>query len=83
MNVPQDNLQMRTQEKQMQVCDICGAFLVQNDAEQRITSHLQGKQHTGFIAIRKKIEELKVMFCIFPVQVLKVSLDCSSNGRFI
>ncbi|KMS93286.1 hypothetical protein BVRB_033010, partial [Beta vulgaris subsp. vulgaris] len=46
-------------EKKMGVCDICGAFLVQNEAESRIQSHLNGKQHVGFSMIREKIEELK------------------------
>ncbi|CEP03528.1 unnamed protein product (mitochondrion) [Plasmodiophora brassicae] len=46
-------------EKQMGVCDICGAFLVQNEAESRVQSHLNGKQHVGFALIRDKIVELR------------------------
>eukprot|EP00475_Leptophrys_vorax_P010683 TRINITY_DN17272_c0_g1_i3.p1 TRINITY_DN17272_c0_g1~~TRINITY_DN17272_c0_g1_i3.p1 ORF type:complete len:251 (+),score=60.54 TRINITY_DN17272_c0_g1_i3:126-878(+) len=61
MNLPPENPQARNQEKQMLLCDVCGAFLVQNDAEQRVTSHLQGKQHLGYIQIRKTIQELKAI----------------------
>lgn len=35
------------QEKQMEVCDVCGAFLIVGDAQQRIDDHLMGKQHVG------------------------------------
>lgn len=31
------------QEKQMEVCDVCGAFLIVGDAQQRIDDHLMGK----------------------------------------
>eukprot|EP00474_Spongospora_subterranea_P006601 CRZ07059.1 hypothetical protein [Spongospora subterranea] len=48
-------------EKKMGVCEICGAFLVQNEAESRIQSHLNGKQHVGFAMIREKIIEVKAI----------------------
>lgn len=35
------------QEKQMEVCEVCGAFLIVGDAQQRIDDHLMGKQHVG------------------------------------
>lgn len=35
------------QEKQMEVCKVCGAFLIVGDAQQRIDDHLTGKQHLG------------------------------------
>lgn len=48
-------------EKQMKVCEICGALLVVKDTEKRVINHLEGKQHQGFILIRKTLEE-KVSF---------------------
>lgn len=36
------------QEKQMEVCQVCGAFLIVGDAQQRIDDHLTGKQHLGY-----------------------------------
>ena len=40
----------------MEVCMICGAFLVKNDAPQRVDDHIQGKQHVGYARIREYIE---------------------------
>lgn len=31
------------QEKQMEVCDVCAAFLIVGDAQQRIDDHLMGE----------------------------------------
>lgn len=36
------------QQKAMEVCDTCGAFLIVGDAQQRIDDHLLGKQHVGY-----------------------------------
>merc|ERR1719150_2476220 len=44
--------------KKLIVCDVCGAFLVLNDAESRVDAHLQGRTHQGFQLIRDKIDEL-------------------------
>lgn len=48
-----------SQEKQMEVCEICGAFLIVGDAQQRIDDHLTGKQHMGFAKLRDAISEIK------------------------
>lgn len=45
-------------EKQMEVCEICGAFLIVGDAQQRIEDHLMGKQHLGYSRLRKAVEEI-------------------------
>lgn len=37
----------QSQEKLMEVCEVCGAFLIVGDAQQRIEDHLTGKQHLG------------------------------------
>jgi RNA-binding protein Luc7-like 2 len=34
-------------EKQMRVCEICGAMQSMSDTEKRLTTHLEGKLHTG------------------------------------
>lgn len=46
------------QEKQMQVCDVCGAFLVVNDIQQRVDDHLMGKQHVGFKKLKTAVDEI-------------------------
>ena len=48
---------MSAQEKQMEVCEVCGAFLIIGDAQTRVDDHLQGKQHMGYAKIKSTIEE--------------------------
>ena len=38
--------------KDMEVCDVCGALLIVGDAQQRIDEHIMGKQHMGYARIR-------------------------------
>ncbi|KAG0057738.1 hypothetical protein BGZ83_003636 [Gryganskiella cystojenkinii] len=47
------------QENKMEVCHVCGAFLVMNDTSNRLDAHLQGKQHTGYQKIHETFEEMK------------------------
>ncbi|ETN63187.1 luc7-like protein 3 [Anopheles darlingi] len=47
-----------SQEKQMEVCEVCGAFLIVGDAQQRIDDHLTGKQHLGYSKLRKAVDEM-------------------------
>ncbi|XP_046663312.1 luc7-like protein 3 isoform X2 [Homalodisca vitripennis] len=46
------------QEKQMEVCEVCGAFLIVGDAQSRIDDHLMGKQHVGYARLRMALEEI-------------------------
>merc|ERR1712156_768828 len=46
------------QQKAMEVCDICGAFLIVGDAQQRIDDHLLGKQHVGYARLRTAVDEV-------------------------
>lgn len=48
-----------SQEKQMDVCDICGSFLIVGDAQQRIDDHLSGKIHRGYAKLRDSLEEMR------------------------
>lgn len=45
-------------EKQMELCDICGALLVVNDTQKRLEAHNEGKQHQGFMKVRAALKEL-------------------------
>ncbi|PSS32435.1 Luc7-like protein, partial [Actinidia chinensis var. chinensis] len=53
------NLLMLVQEKKMALCEICGSFLVANDAAERTQSHVTGKQHIGYGMVRDFLEEHK------------------------
>ncbi|KAG8196066.1 hypothetical protein JTE90_007806 [Oedothorax gibbosus] len=46
------------QEKQMEVCEVCGAFLIVGDAQQRVDDHLMGKQHVGYARLKEAVEEI-------------------------
>ena len=39
--------------KQLNVCEVCSAMLVVDDAESRVNAHLTGKLHVGFLKIRE------------------------------
>lgn len=54
------NLLMLAQEKKMALCEICGSFLIANDAVERTQSHVTGKQHIGYGMVRDFLEEHKV-----------------------
>ncbi len=55
-----DKVLMLAQEKKMALCEICGSFLVANDAAERTQSHVTGKQHIGYGMVRDFIAEYKV-----------------------
>lgn len=46
------------QEKQMEVCDVCGAFLIVNDVQQRVDDHLMGKQHVGYGRLKTALDDI-------------------------
>lgn len=46
----------------MEVCEVCGAFLIVGDAQFQVDDHLMGKQHMGYAKIKATVEELKVSF---------------------
>ncbi|KAK9994964.1 hypothetical protein SO802_024667 [Lithocarpus litseifolius] len=54
-----DKVLMLAQEKKMALCEICGSFLVANDAAERTQSHVTGKQHIGYGMVRDFIAEYK------------------------
>lgn len=47
------------QEKQMEVCEVCGAFLIVGDAQSRIDDHLMGKQHMGYARLKHAVSEIQ------------------------
>ncbi|XP_010933679.1 uncharacterized protein [Elaeis guineensis] len=54
-----DKVMMLPQEKKMALCEICGSFLVANDAVERTQSHVTGKQHVGYGMARDFLVEFK------------------------
>jgi hypothetical protein len=46
-------------DKNMKVCVVCGALQSALDTGKRVTMHLEGKLHTGYLKIRSKLDDLK------------------------
>lgn len=61
----------------MEVCEVCGAFLIVGDAQSRVDDHLMGKQHMGYAKIKSTVEELKVKES--PVERLLIFLKQPST----
>lgn len=58
------NPDLRSDIKKMNVCEVCGAFLIVGDCQQRIDAHMEGKQHVGYKRIREKVDDMKG--AVFP-----------------
>uniref|UniRef100_A0A803NV46 Luc7-like protein 3 n=1 Tax=Cannabis sativa TaxID=3483 RepID=A0A803NV46_CANSA len=54
-----DKVLLLAQEKKMALCEICGSFLVANDAVERTQSHITGKQHIGYGMVRDFISSIR------------------------
>uniref|UniRef100_A0A4X2L3L6 Uncharacterized protein n=1 Tax=Vombatus ursinus TaxID=29139 RepID=A0A4X2L3L6_VOMUR len=50
------------QQQKLRVCEVCSAYLGLHDNDRRLADHFGGKLHLGFIEIREKLEELKVLW---------------------
>lgn len=46
-------------DRNMKVCEICGALQSAADTESRLQMHLEGKLHQGYQKIRDKLKEFK------------------------
>jgi hypothetical protein len=39
-------------DKNMKVCEVCGALQAESDADKKLSMHLEGKLHTGYARVR-------------------------------
>ena len=46
-------------DRNMKVCEVCGALQSTVDTDKRLQMHLEGKLHTGYLKVRKVLTELK------------------------
>uniref|UniRef100_A0A0D9WYH6 Uncharacterized protein n=1 Tax=Leersia perrieri TaxID=77586 RepID=A0A0D9WYH6_9ORYZ len=58
-NQADNKVAMLPQEKKMELCEICGSFLVSDDVLERTQSHVTGKQHIGYGLVRDFLAEHK------------------------
>lgn len=61
----------------MEVCEVCGAFLIVGDAQSRIDDHLTGKQHVGYAKLRSALEEIVVSNFVKSIFEISVSVSVS------
>lgn len=48
-----------TKDKQLKICEICGALQSIQDDQKRLQVHYEGKLHTGYAKIREVLDQLK------------------------
>jgi RNA-binding protein Luc7-like 2 len=49
------------QQQKLRVCEVCSAYLGIHDNDRRLADHFGGKLHLGFINIRERLEDLRVI----------------------
>jgi DNA repair exonuclease SbcCD ATPase subunit len=54
-----------SQEKEMEVCDVCGSLLVINEDAKRLETHYEGRQHSGYLKIREELKRLEVSILVY------------------
>lgn len=77
-NLSNDRPENTPQAKQMEVCPICGAFLIVGDAESRQREHLLGKQHMGYAQVCSLIcavERLRMVSLIVAMVICLLNLN--------
>ena len=56
-----------TMEREMDVCEVCGALILIGDTQLRIEDHILGKQHDGYAKLRAQFNIMKVMHTLLLV----------------
>ncbi|TMS36014.1 hypothetical protein L596_003284 [Steinernema carpocapsae] len=67
--------------KPMEVCDVCGCFLIVGDVQQRIDEHFTGKQHVGFAKLSATIDEMKNRMKVIDEQERKNAEERRKRDR--
>ena len=68
-------------EKRMEVCTVCGAFLVMNDAPKRIGAHFDGRQHSGWVKVREAVESFRQKWSSYQRRDSRKDRDRYESGR--
>lgn len=58
------------QQQKLRVCEVCSAYLGLHDNDRRLADHFGGKLHLGFIQIREKLDQLRVILSVFNLLVV-------------
>lgn len=70
-------------EKQMKLCEVCGAMQAINDMEKRNLTHLDGKLHKGFAKLRSEVKLMKKQYesVLLEIEVLREKKKRRREGR--
>uniref|UniRef100_A0A8D3AK77 LUC7-like (S. cerevisiae) n=1 Tax=Scophthalmus maximus TaxID=52904 RepID=A0A8D3AK77_SCOMX len=71
------------QQQKLRVCEVCSAYLGLHDNDRRLADHFGGKLHLGFIQIREKLDQLKVLFSLPPCKILNKVYLGVTMGRLL
>ncbi|OXB53965.1 hypothetical protein ASZ78_006723, partial [Callipepla squamata] len=58
------------QQQKLRVCEVCSAYLGLHDNDRRLADHFGGKLHLGFIQIREKLDQLRVILSALNILLL-------------
>lgn len=58
------------QQQKLRVCEVCSAYLGLHDNDRRLADHFGGKLHLGFIQIREKLDQLRVILSVLNLLLL-------------
>lgn len=70
------------QQQKLRVCEVCSAYLGLHDNDRRLADHFGGKLHLGFIQIREKLDQLRVILSVLNL-LLVVLKVFSTYSKFI
>lgn len=73
------------QQQKLRVCEVCSAYLGLHDNDRRLADHFGGKLHLGFIQIREKLDQLRVILSVLNLlivvlKILNISIKLIQNS---
>ena len=62
------------QQQKLRVCEVCSAYLGLHDNDRRLADHFGGKLHLGFIQIREKLDQLRVILSVLNLLLVVLKI---------
>ncbi|KAL6944554.1 hypothetical protein ACO0RG_001291 [Hanseniaspora osmophila] len=60
-------------KQELQVCNVCGAYLSRLDNDKRLADHFLGKVHMNYVHMRSEISRLKTIFKKYKINPSSIS----------
>ncbi|KAL6948809.1 hypothetical protein ACO0QE_001282 [Hanseniaspora vineae] len=68
-------------KQELQVCNVCGAYLSRLDNDKRLADHFLGKVHMNYVYMRAEISRLKAIFKKYKVNLSSISVTERRDTR--